>query len=355
MDKFRRYTYIDCKTGIGQLVEITCNPDDKEKVKQFIAENVRTVSHPTNKEMNIEHGGYGRYTRFNIKQHKYAGGRGGYYEALEILNPPDGRCSFVIYKYTSKANEFYEYESLELMMKDWKKHFGDQKTAEKRKVSCGMLAPWFYAWGDQVINGDLVLPDEGVLSDTFYRTGSKFLVYNRSGAPEVKECLCCHERSREVYDHSGFYTKYKEEKSKIITWTDGSYSWESDTKIEPMVGDQMWIAEAFEKFKELCAGKRKNFVIKFEDGSTFRGSWSKPKDEDEAGIYFVEADMKRDGKVKHQEGIVKFKPTKEYPRLRQYIEATAKKNGCESVTVKKATRQRQDGWTGIYKREDTDD
>jgi hypothetical protein len=54
-------TYVEVKTGGGQLIEFQCRPEDKEKLKE-IAKDIYIVHVPVTKEIkNVSHGGFGRY------------------------------------------------------------------------------------------------------------------------------------------------------------------------------------------------------------------------------------------------------------------------------------------------------
>lgn len=126
-DLFSSYTYVEGKTGTGQLLEFTCKPGDTEEIKRTLSGKVRTINPPITGMVNIPHGCYGRYTRFNITQHGYGGSDAestgqGYWEALEIHNSPDGRCGFVVHIYsTLKGSIFYEFSTLECLEKAWEK------------------------------------------------------------------------------------------------------------------------------------------------------------------------------------------------------------------------------------------
>src|SRR5581483_7216430 len=108
---FNYYQHSEAKTGYGQLVKFTAHPDDVDQVKQNL-QLVRTITTPPTHKINVPHGGYGRYSRFDVQhltltgfnhegkpQRAYAGGRGGYIEALQINDAPDGRVQTVLHEY----------------------------------------------------------------------------------------------------------------------------------------------------------------------------------------------------------------------------------------------------------------
>lgn len=189
-------TSIECSTGGGQLVEIKCRPKDVEWVKHY-ATMFHSIHIPETSIISISHGCEGIYTRFIIKQHKYAGGGwpgcGGFIEVLEIKNPPEGRCGTVIHKEGYDRSTFYEFESLDEALKAWKKSFSfpEEFVNEKgfiRHVDCGLLEPWFYAVGNQAINGDFVFPDHLDHNHLVYRTGRKVKLVKYNKEEELKVC-----------------------------------------------------------------------------------------------------------------------------------------------------------------------
>jgi hypothetical protein len=102
-------------------------------------------------------------TRFDIIQYGYAVSRCLYIECLEINNPPDGRCGFIIhYEDLINGSKFIEWETLEdalnafkqfLPIEDMEQRFSQLK-GFKRRVVCGSLSPWFYAGEKQIIEDD---------------------------------------------------------------------------------------------------------------------------------------------------------------------------------------------------------
>jgi hypothetical protein len=155
-DSIDSYRFGESVTRKGQAVNFTCSPNSFEDVKRFFQTYVRTVDVPTTGRVNISHGSYGKYTRYDVAQHKYAGGGAGYIEVLEIKNPPDDRCGFVIYEYHDGAGVFTEWETLENTEVAFENTWSSRERVDqlnlspgfKRRVPCGALTPWFYAVGD---------------------------------------------------------------------------------------------------------------------------------------------------------------------------------------------------------------
>ncbi|MAF20785.1 MAG: hypothetical protein CMI55_03840 [Parcubacteria group bacterium] len=103
---FSSYTYGEARTGGGQLIKFTCEPEDVKKIKSFLAENVRGIDVPVTGQVSTSHGTFGQYSRYKVVQHKYAGGGygpscGGCIEVLEIKNPPMSRHRIVIYEFSN--------------------------------------------------------------------------------------------------------------------------------------------------------------------------------------------------------------------------------------------------------------
>ncbi len=195
---FTATTSIECKTGGGQFVEIRCRPEDTKETKEFL-ETIYSVHIPETSKLNVSHGGYGKYTRFIIEQHKYAGGGwpgdGGFIEVLEIKNPPQGRCGTVIHEENSGRSTFYEFKSLNDALEAYGR-FRSSSLTDKfskengfiRRVNCGLLEPWFYAVGNQAINGDFAFPDHLNHNHPLYRTCRKVKLVSYNGEEELKIC-----------------------------------------------------------------------------------------------------------------------------------------------------------------------
>jgi hypothetical protein len=369
-DKFNTYTYIEPVTGGGQR-EVTCHPDDVEKVKAFLKEFVKSVHIPTNKT-NVGHGGYGRYSRYKIKQHKYAGGGhggcGGFIEVLEIENPPEGRCGIVLHEdiddYSHRGATFWEFDSLEEAKKAFEHSWSssDKKRRyekAKREVHTGFFSPWFYAVGDQMLLGDMVLPDYGLESDTEFISGKKYVVYvdeycddQKSKIPCVKTCFgCFHIKDKEL----DMYGREKGEKvTKVVLFDDG-YMWDECKNFSRRPRLALMKEAGFmgimDQMMRLLAGKVKNFTVKFSNGGKFVGKYIPPADKDEKGAYTVKAIFraKSTGKEEEKTGSVDFVPSEETPTVVKFVEVECKKKGLDLVKVLGYKRASEYGWDGLYK------
>lgn len=337
-EKWSSYRYGEGVTGKGQVVQFTCPSDDVDEVKSFLRENVRTLHLPSTTQVNVSHGGYGRYSRYQITQHEYAGGGPGddggwgYIEVLEISNPPDARCGIVIHEASSfRGASFTEWETLEDALKAFEKNWGGSDTSEvfttlkgyRRRVLCGNLSPWFYAIGDQALLGEYCFP-EGMQDDPVFQFGKRFVVYDKNGIPGIKTCMGTRLFKRKEDRHP-----YREEIYRIVTWSDGSVWdesnlhpwWRNEKYPQPRLlrNDELWIDDAMRQFELILSGQATSFSLNFLDGSRLTGKITPPKPlkESAAGNYFVIATLK-DGTTK--KGWVKdFKPSPEYQSIIDHV------------------------------------
>lgn len=363
-DKFQSYTYGEGRTGGGQAVEFTCLSNQADTVRAFLLENVRSIDRPTTGRVNIGHGEYGSYTRYEVTQYDYAGGGpgegggGGYIEVLEIKNPPDERWGIVINEYRSySGGVFTEWDTLENARAAWKKYWGSHDTSDKfsklpgfkRRVLCGALSPWFYAIGDELIVGDYTFPD-GLQDDAVYRFGRKFVVFDSECVPALKTCM-----GTRFTKQRSEYHPHKEYQSRLVYWDDGS-CWDENSSHgaspRPAEDGELWIVEAVQQFRQLLAGKSTEFSINFTDGSRFVGrlktvNRGTPCAE---GNYFAVVHVK--GKKDPLKGWVSdFKPTKEAPDIVQYItqRLAAKGNVVERIEIKESkTKSGGKKWGGVF-------
>lgn len=361
-DRFSSYRYGEGRTGIGQMVEFTCPPEFVDQVKKVLR-TIRTIDIPTTGRVNIAHGGYGQYTRYDVVQHDYAGGGPGdgggwgYIEVLEIKNPPDGRWGIVINEHTShKGGMFTEWETLDHAHAAFKKFWCSDSTEEKfpkltgfkRRVTCGELTPWFYAIGDEQLIGDYAFP-EGLQDDVVYRFGRQFVVFDYEGVPAVKTCMGTRFVKR------GDYYPYGEQQYRLVYWDDGSVWDESNDRggsPRPVEEGERWIAEAVQQFRQLLAGKSTEFTINFTDGNKFVGKLIRancrvPCAE---GNYFLVVQLK--GKNKPLEGWVNdFKPTKDAPDIVQYVTQRFGESEQEVEYIEIKERKTEKGgkkWSGVF-------
>ena len=90
------YRYSESTTQNGQVVRFAGNSDEIDEISQLIKEKIKWLANAPSHTTNVGHGGCGRYSRYNIVQHEYAGGMGGYIEVLEIKDPPNGHHGVIV-------------------------------------------------------------------------------------------------------------------------------------------------------------------------------------------------------------------------------------------------------------------
>jgi hypothetical protein len=264
-ERFCCRTFIEARTNSGQLIKCSCPYQEGELVKEFVNNHIDDIDIPDGNRSNTGHGGYGRYSRYQITQHKYAGGghpgAGFYAEVLEIHDPPDDRCGFVIYEHhsnTTSESHFSEWETLEDAINAFRKLDICSLPGLKRVVACGPLTPWFYAIGDEQLIGDYAFPD-GLQDDPIFRLGEKFIV-TKDGVSTVKSCMGTHFMIANM--SSGDRYNYR-----IVYWDDGSL-WDSrlsnvsnNPQPVPVRKVNSWLSQAISEFNGLA---NRSFTI--EDG-----------------------------------------------------------------------------------------
>lgn len=347
------YTYGEGLTADGQMVKFTCRPEDLEKVTEAL-KLFRDIEQPTSKRVKlVGHGAYGMYTRFDITQHKYAGGHGGYIETLEIKDAPDGRCGSVLHDYnTSTGHAFYDFDGMESAIVAFEKFWSSRDIHEniknslgfKRYVYCGPRLPWFYAVGDQHIAGDIVFPD-CIMEDPVYRFGRKFVVYKRDEGPRITECVGLH---MERPYSSGCYDDKKP--LRVVFFEDGTIWREGhgEPVPQPLRGDQLWIHEAIQKFENFLAGKASQFAIEFIDGSRFLGRLKRGPGKNSPGTYHVTVELDG-GELVDQDFEYTPQLAKIWGGLREYMRGVATINLRKIKAIKSLRRVRRSGaWEGVF-------
>lgn len=240
MSNNRKYfsctTFTEVKTASGQLLNIQCRPEDKEKIKELFG-IIYKLSYPVTKEIkNISHGGYGRYTRFDIKQNKYAGGGCGYIEVIEIKNAPEDRNGNIVHECESSNSTYWEFDTIENAIEGWEHSWGincpgDILKKSKgfiREVKCGWFSPWFYAVADQALYGDFAFPERIGTDHYLYRPFNRFIVKKYDPSNEeadengeieiIKTCIgyTCREERYDYYNSDKTYLNH------TIYWDDGT-------------------------------------------------------------------------------------------------------------------------------------
>jgi hypothetical protein len=331
MTRFSSYSFGEARTGLGQLVNFSLSSQNRERnsriIKAVLRRLVRHIDvYATRKVENLSHGSFGRYTRYDITQHQYAGSRGGYIEILEIKNPPDGRWPFVIYEYRpERESHFSEWENLAMAEKAWNKYIQspyNTKLAEmegcRRFIQCDLLTPWFYAVGEQSLVGDYAFP-EGFQEDPVFAFGKRFVVTDYQGQISVKTCMGCRFLDYMEDRHSGMWSQGKKRVIKrVVYWDDGS-TWSdlpgNKSEREPRLlrDDELWITEAWEQFQAMLSGEITEFSIPFIGGQKFTGKVTsdKVKAHQAEGEYLATVTIS--GRNVPLTGSFSFSPTPEIP------------------------------------------
>lgn len=333
---------IEVPTANGQMVRLMVTDESEAAVRAAFAQ-IHRIDLPVTHRVNVSHGGYGMYSRYDICQHKYAGGDcesggGGYMEALEMRDPPDGHWPFVLYEWnTSAGGSFSEFDSVETLLAAWERIWradGRQFSKAKgfrRSVRCGFLQPWFYAVGDEHLVGDYACPQH-LDDDPVFRLGQRCVVFDQDGRASIKTCLGT-ARTKE-YKREGFgywYHSGKEPSCRIVHFDDGTI-WDERVSTRfpprPLRDDEQWIDAAFGEFRSLLSGQKRSGKIRLHDGHEVRvtlrlnpGAFAKE------GKY--SAIVRLEGDKKPREGVVPFKPTAEVStvqdEIRRHFHSTGKK------------------------------
>lgn len=368
--KWMSYRYGEGTTGLGQVIHFTCPPDDVEEVRTFLRERVRDIEIPSTRQVNVSHGGYGRYSRYQITQHKYAGGGPGegggwgYIEVLEISNPPDDRHGIIIHEASSfRGASFTEWETVEDALAAFEKNWGGKDTTEvfstlkgfKRRVFCGSLSPWFYAIGDQALLGEYCFP-EGLQDDPVFQFGNRFVVYDSNGIPGIKTCM-----GTRMIKHKEDRHPYEEKFYRIITWSDGSVWdesnrhpwWRNEKYPQPRLirDDELWIDDAIRQFEMILSGHTTNFSLNFLDGSKLTGKITPPRPlkESAEGKYFVVVNIKG-GEIK-KGWVNDFKPSPEFPSIIDRVKKGLEAQGHEIEKIEITDSKVEAGgkkWKGVF-------
>ncbi len=360
--KINHFTYGEVRTKNGQLIEFTCPPEEKDKVSQVIVENIRHIHLPTSHRSSTSHGSHGGYSRFKLKQHKYAGGGPseyggwGFIEVLEIKNPPEGRHPFVIYEANSDGeNTFYEWETLARAIAAYEKHWSNSDNREsfpklpgfKRMVSCGLLIPWFYALGDEDLLGDYAFPD-GLQDDPVFRFGKQFVCYEND-VPVIKTCM-----GTRFVEETDRYNNEVQKKYRLVVWHDGSM-WNEDQEKRriprPLVEGELWITEAMQKFQKFLTGKTDKFEIDFINGQKFIGHLTPKKNppESPAGNYELAVTFKSGKPARGW--TTNFVPSPEIPNVIELVKKKTVAKGREVARIEILQSQIEKGgkkWSGVF-------
>ena len=352
---FTSWTKIEAKTGERGIVSLSCRPDEADEVKGFFRSKVCNVMSPETRKVKGE-GGFHQYTRYDIHQHCYAGGRG-YIEVLEIKNPPEGRCGFIINEYKPYDRSFFtEWNKIEDAVTAYDSLWGscgNDKTFPKidgfkRLVYCNELTPWFYAVGEEEIIGDYAFP-QGLQDDPVYRIGKKFIVYDTVDKfSKIKTCM-----GARVFLSKDAQNPHRVSHHRFVYWDDGSmydgrYCYEKHPP-RPVNENEEWITEAIGDFYRLLSGEKTSFSVKFTNGDEFVGK-IKPASKSPCaeGRYNLKVVIKG-GEV--LEGYVDFKPKLEAQDVVKAVVVNYEKKGIEVEKVEVTSGNVERGgkkWAGVF-------
>ena len=377
--------HVEVTTNSGQVVSMYCHPDDVEMMKAVL-KNAHSFQVPVTHSVNVGHGTYGMYSRYNIVQHEYAGGgypgNGGTIEVLEVKDPPDDRHGIVVYwnqEYGIDIESgFAEFKTVEQAVKAFNKVLRNSSKRDKtlkekesegfiRLVQCGFLTPWFYAVGNEELYGDYTLP-QGMSDDPVFRLGTRLVVQeNETGdgivwlkkandrPTKIKTCMGCRfVKEKPDLDHRRFIDDKLETKYYRIVYFDDGTVWNEKNGGDlprPLREDELWIDEAINQFYKLLSGENKSFDIRFIDGSKFSAkvSGDRTKGHTIEGEYSAIVTFS-DGTTK--EGRHDFKPSNKFPSFISLVEGKLKRpEGVEIdkiEIVKRIPKKGGKSWTGVF-------
>ncbi len=312
---------IEVMAGNGQMVRLLVTSESEAAVRAAFAQ-VHRIDLPVTHRVNVQHGGYGMYSRYDLVQHKYAGsdsecGIGGYIEALEIRDPPDGYWPYVLYEWISdRGGTFAEFKDVETLVAAYEKIWGFDRNRSKlpgfrRSVRCGFLQPWFYAVGDEHLVGDYACPQH-LDDDPVFRLGQRCVVYDDKGRGSVKTCLgTARTKERKGGDSGGYwFHDHGEPSRRIIHFDDGTIHDErcfTRHPPRPLRSDEEWVDAAETEFRALLHGQKRSGQVRLQDGHEVRVTLRlNPAAFGKAGTYF--AIVRLEGEKKPREGAFKFEP-----------------------------------------------
>jgi hypothetical protein len=362
----RRWITTEAFTAKGSIVKASVLEGHQEAFKQALAQ-VERVDYPVTQLVSVKHGGYCQYSRFQIKQHRYAGGDGvdsGFIEVLEISDPPDGRHGILVYDYCSGgASWFYEFETLDQATSAFERAWGIRNSQGEivaqpgmtRSVRCGKLIPWFYAIDREQLYGDFTLPS-GVSDHPVYRLGARFAVKVRSNLDfkdydVFKTCLGCRVVPYVPDRLTAAYSSNYNDKNKlmcIIYWDDATESHVIDGQEgpRPVDGQEVWIDKAMQEFRKFLQGRTKEFEVNLLNGDKLTAKLKPGREHDEAGRYHARVTFDNGKQV---EGPFDFTPTAELPSTRAFIIDRFSKSVITQIEVKLQDKQKKNKkWGGVF-------
>ena len=361
------HDWIEVKTADGEIFEVRVAEGKKGQVREAFAQISDVEKTQNNAHNLVEHGTYGNYTRYKIKQHYYGGcdpewHSGGFTEILEILDAPDGRHPIVLHEYWRGKAQFHEFETVKQARLARKisnrsrvpERILSQQPGFIRTVVCGRLQPWFYAVGKEELFKDYAVPS-GFNDHPIYRLGARFFDpgspgdYDRDPVlPSIKVCMGC-VMVDDVRVRNGYHDRTEKtgKKAFLIFWDDGSETrlTEGQTGPLPLGDEQLWIVEALERFRQALQGRTKSFTIDLEDGSTLSARLKPSHRNDPAGMYYAEIAFADRPSIS---GVFEFSPTPEHPSARSYLRARQKGKIVKMSVRRETTEKAGKKWSGVY-------
>lgn len=338
---------VETRTASGQLVTVECTAELAEPVRQLLAQ-VHRIRGAENRPLGVD--GHPRWSRYHVTQLRRIENALMTLEALEVLDPPDGRNGLILFeRRTGGGGTFWEFASREGLLVTWESWSGclpERRPPARdmvRCVQCNTIAPWFCAIGDQPLHGDWVLPDEGIVADPLFVTGRRFVLRDREGLPTIKRCLCVQ--------------RLPDPDRRIVTWDDGSQWDETIGRMpRPLDEAELWIDDAVQKFRELLAGRRRSFDIIFGDGTRFSGRLvGETNGCSVDGLYRARIRLRNRRTLveRTHTGDVVFTATTTIPTIEHYLTARASLENEELLEIEecvRVNRRGERGWAGVYRR-----
>lgn len=373
-------SYGEARTASDQNVSFVAKDIGQEDARRLIAEHFIRLEPTLTHKTEVEHGGYSRYSRYDIEQKEYWSSARSFYEILEIKDAPEGRHPFVSYAHSVKEggspeSYFLEWESIEAAVKHVKKRgapthhelFGETNTSIpglQRAVQTNLLSPWFYATGNAELLGDYVFPEK-LSNDPVYTLNRRFLVPItswRQREPEytaLKTCIGAVDVETTKVTYRGYSASSDNPANrsvkKHIQWADGSMTVIDETT--PMnlmpraVEDEPWLTDAIEKVQQMLSGKALSFTVNFADGGKFVGRFYEAKEStsDPEGDYLLKV-IFEDGSVK-KGWVYEFRPTPECPTIASKAVSVYEARGMKTVGIEVLERRVVSNgkkWKGMY-------
>lgn len=288
-------------TKNGQVVRFTCDSfEDKAKIEELLG-FAGSIEVPATEWVGNKLKRLSRYEIIPLVDENGEVLFDGFKGALEIKNPPNDRHGIIvladercIYTYDHiYTKSFFEFSTAEQAIKAWKKYKKTNINFEKeqgcfRGVRCGPFEPWFFAIGNQAVQGDLVIPGDFEEYGIFC-FGQKFVVHpenfwakGKDCFPKIKTCWGTRLLKKENLQMYCSGTK-KEWYERIVFWHDGTFSnvGKDGDKIpewiQPLEGESLLAQIVIEEAAKIAAGIKDFSEVVCADGSRVVLQW-KPTD-----------------------------------------------------------------------------